>query len=68
MSKTPTEKSGPICPTCLKPIQSGESILRDDNLLVHVECFDGVTRWEPKLAQGGARAATVIAPPSPRSR
>lgn len=51
MSKTPTEKNGPICPTCLSPIEPGESILRDDNSLVHIECFDGLTRWEPKRAE-----------------
>jgi hypothetical protein len=37
----------PICPVCFHPIQPGHGVLRADNLFVHVECFDRVTRWDP---------------------
>ena len=39
--------ANPTCPICGTPIPLGQGVLRDDDARLHIECFDGVTRWEP---------------------
>ena len=37
----------PSCPICGAAIPLGQAVIRDDDARVHMECFDGVTRWVP---------------------
>ena len=40
-----------VCPICGASIPLGQGVLRDDDTRVHIECFDGVTRWVPSTRQ-----------------
>ena len=42
-----SQQDRPTCPVCQQLIPRGSSIIREDNVAVHVECFDGVRRWRP---------------------
>jgi hypothetical protein len=37
----------PVCPVCLESIEPGPTCVRDDELVVHVQCSGGALRWEP---------------------
>jgi hypothetical protein len=41
------ETANPNCPICGAAIPLGQGVIRDDDARVHMECFDGVTRWAP---------------------
>jgi hypothetical protein len=44
---TDRDIANPTCPICGVVIPLGQGVIRDDDARVHVECFDGVTRWAP---------------------
>ena len=44
---TDRDTANPACPICGAAIPLGEAVIRDDDARVHMECFDGVTRWAP---------------------
>jgi hypothetical protein len=41
------DTANPTCPICDAAIPLGQGVIRDDDARVHIECFDGVTRWAP---------------------
>ena len=43
--------ANPCCPICGTPIPLGQGMLRDDDARLHIECFDGVTRWVPSTGK-----------------
>ena len=47
MPATDLDTANPICPICGAAIPLGQGVIRDDDARVHIECFDGVTRWAP---------------------
>jgi hypothetical protein len=44
---TDRDTANPVCPICGVAIPLGQGVIRDDDARVHIECFDGVTRWAP---------------------
>ena len=44
---TDLDPAKPTCPVCGLAIPLGQGVIRDDDARVHIECFDGVTRWAP---------------------
>ena len=44
---TDRDIANPPCPICGVAIPLGQGVIRDDDARVHMECFDGVTRWAP---------------------
>ena len=42
-----SDPASPPCPVCGAAIPLGQGVIRDDDARVHMECFDGVTRWAP---------------------
>jgi hypothetical protein len=44
---TDRDTANPTCPICGAAIPLGQGVIRDDDARVHMECFDGVTRWAP---------------------
>ena len=44
---TDRDTANPTCPICGAAIPLGQGVIRDDDARVHIECFDGVTRWAP---------------------
>jgi hypothetical protein len=44
---TDQDAANPTCPICGVSIPLGQGVIRDDDARVHMDCFDGVTRWAP---------------------
>ena len=44
---TDQDAANPTCPICGAAIPLGQGVIRDDDTRVHMDCFDGVTRWAP---------------------
>jgi len=53
------DRGQPICPVCFRAIPSGDSVIRTDDLRVHVDCADKVMSWRPEAPAPPSSPATA---------